>query len=79
MLFVSVKDTGFGIAKNEQSKVFDSFYKSDLSRGKDNNGTGFGLAIVKELFQTHGEYIDVISTVGIGTEFIFSLPISKEI
>ena len=78
-LFVSVKDTGIGIAKNEQSKVFDRFYKSDLSRGKDKKGTGLGLAIVKEILQTHGENIDVISTVGIGTEFIFSLPISKEI
>ena len=78
-LFVSVKDTGIGIAKNEQSKVFDRFYKSDLSRGKDKKGTGLGLAIVKEILQSHGENIDVISTVGIGTEFIFSLPISKEI
>jgi hypothetical protein len=78
-IFVSVKDTGIGIAKNEQSKVFDRFYKSDLSRGKDKKGTGLGLAIVKEILQTHGENIDVISTVGIGTEFIFSLPISKEI
>jgi len=78
-IFISVKDTGIGIAKNEQSKVFDRFYKSDLSRGKDKKGTGLGLSIVKEILQAHGENIDVISTVGIGTEFIFSLPISKEI
>ena len=78
-IFISVKDTGIGIAKNEQSKVFDRFYKSDLSRGKDKKGTGLGLAIVKEILQTHGENIDVISTVGIGTEFIFSLPVSKEV
>ena len=77
-IFISVKDTGIGIAKNEQSKVFDRFYKSDLSRGKDKKGTGLGLAIVKEILQTHGENIDVISTVGVGTEFIFSLPASKE-
>ena len=42
-------------------------------------GRGLGLSIVKEILQAHGENIDVISTVGIGTEFIFSLPISKEI
>ena len=77
-VFISVKDTGIGIAKNEQSKVFDRFYKSDLSRGKDKKGTGLGLAIVKEILQTHGENIDVVSTVGVGTEFIFSLPASKE-
>ena len=78
-IFVSVKDTGIGISKNEQNKIFDRFYKSDLSRGKDKKGTGLGLSIVKEILQAHGENIDVISTVGIGTEFIFSLPISKEI
>ena len=49
-------------------------YKTDLSRGKDKKGTGLGLAIVKEIIQAHGENIDVVSTEGVGTEFIFSLP-----
>lgn len=78
-IFISVKDSGIGIAKNEQSKIFDRFYKSDLSRGKDKKGTGLGLSIVKEILQTHGENIDVISTAGVGTEFVFSLPVGKEL
>ena len=78
-IFISVKDSGIGIAKNEQSKIFDRFYKSDHSRGKDKKGTGLGLAIVKEIIQTHGENIDVISTVGVGTEFVFSLPVGKDL
>ncbi len=73
-VFVSVKDTGIGIPKDSLKKIWERFYKSDLSRGKDKKGTGLGLSIVKEIIQAHGENIDVISTEGVGTEFIFSLP-----
>lgn len=72
-LFVSVKDTGIGIPKDNQKLIWDRFYKSDLSRGKDKKGTGLGLAIVKEIIIAHGEHINVISTEGVGSEFIFSL------
>ena len=78
-IFVSVKDTGIGIPKDSVKKVFDRFYKSDLSRGKDKKGTGLGLAIVKEIIQAHGENIDVISTEGVGSEFIFSLPLATNL
>lgn len=72
-VFVSVKDRGIGIPKKELNKIWERFYKSDLSRGKDKKGTGLGLAIVKEAIQAHDEHINVISTEGVGTEFIFSL------
>lgn len=74
-VFVSVKDTGIGIPKDSLKKIWDRFYKSDLSRGKDKKGTGLGLSIVKEIIQAHGENINVISTEGVGTEFIFTLPL----
>ena len=73
-IFVSVKDTGIGIPKESVKKIWERFYKTDLSRGKDKKGTGLGLSIVKEIIQAHGENIDVVSTEGVGTEFIFSLP-----
>lgn len=73
-IFISVKDTGIGIPKESIKKIWERFYKSDLSRGKDKKGTGLGLAIVREIIQSHGENIDVVSTEGVGTEFIFSLP-----
>ena len=73
-VFVSVKDTGIGIPKGSIKKIWERFYKNDTSRGKDKKGTGLGLAIVKEIIQSHGENIDVVSTEGVGTEFIFSLP-----
>jgi len=76
-LFFSVKDSGIGIPKDSVALVFDRFYKTDLSRGKDKRGTGLGLSITREIIRAHGENINVISTEGVGSEFIFSLPISK--
>lgn len=78
-VFISVKDTGIGIPKESLKKIWERFYKSDLSRGKDKKGTGLGLAIVKEIIQAHGENIDVVSTEGVGTEFILSLPRSTNL
>lgn len=73
-IFTSVKDYGIGIPRNALNKIWERFYKTDISRGKDKKGTGLGLAIVKEAIQAHGENINVVSTEGVGTEFIFSLP-----
>lgn len=72
-IFVSVKDTGLGIPQDSLPKIWERFYKTDLSRGKDKKGTGLGLAIVKEIIQAHGENINVVSTEGVGTEFTFTL------
>jgi len=72
-MIVSIKDDGIGIPRDSLDKIWDRFYKTDQSRGKDKKGTGLGLAIVKEIIQAHGENINVISTEGVGTEFIFTL------
>ena len=77
-LFISVKDTGIGIPKDDLKLIWDRFYKSDMSRGRDKKGTGLGLSIVKEIINCHGEHINVISTEGVGSEFIFTLPLSAE-
>jgi signal transduction histidine kinase len=77
-VFVSVKDYGIGIPKDSIKKVWERFYKTDTSRGKDKKGTGLGLSITKEIIQAHNENINVISTEGVGTEFIFSLTKSAE-
>lgn len=72
-VFVSVKDSGIGIPKEDIKLIWDRFYKSDSSRGKDKKGTGLGLSITKEIIHAHGEHINVVSTQGVGSEFIFSL------
>ena len=73
-VFVSVKDHGIGIPKDSLKMIWERFYKTDLSRGKDKKGTGLGLSITKEIINSHDEHINVVSTEGVGTEFIFSLP-----
>ncbi len=73
-VFISVKDEGIGIPRDSMKKIWERFYKTDSSRGKDKRGTGLGLSIVKEIITSHGEHINAISTEGVGTEFIFTLP-----
>lgn len=73
-VMIAVKDKGIGIPKESLNRIWERFYKTDLSRGKDKKGTGLGLSIVKEIIAAHEENISVVSTEGVGTEFIFSLP-----
>ena len=75
--YCSVKDFGMGIPKGSIDKIWQRFYKTDLSRGRDKTGSGIGLAIVKEIMIAHNENIDVISTEGVGTEFVFSIKRAK--
>ncbi len=76
-VFVSVKDTGIGIPRDSIQKIWERFYKIDASRGKDRKGTGLGLSIVKEIINAHNQNINVISTQGVGTEFVFTLDKGK--
>ncbi len=77
--YIAIKDYGIGIPKSDINKIWDRFYKSDASRGKDKKGTGLGLAIVKEIVQAHGEHINIISTEGVGTQFVFSLALINQL
>lgn len=74
---VRVRDHGAGIPKESIKKIWDRFYKTDASRGKDKKGTGLGLSIVKEVISAHDENINVISTEGVGTEFTFTLALTE--
>ena len=75
--YCSVKDFGPGIPSDKIDKIFQRFYKSDSSRGRDKTGNGIGLSIVKEIIMAHNETIDVISTEGAGCEFVFSIKHAK--
>ncbi len=71
---ISVKDSGIGIPKDSLPHIWERFYKTDSSRGKDKQGFGLGLSIIQKILQAHGETIEVASTEGIGTRFTFTLP-----
>ncbi len=71
---VSIKNSGEGLSQEELPMVFDRFYKTDESRGKDKNGVGLGLNIVRSIVKLHGGKIMVRSVKGEFTEFIFTLP-----
>ena len=73
-LRVEVKDTGIGIKEEDKKRLFQAFNRVDLEKNHNIEGTGLGLSITKEIIHSHGEHINVISTEGVGTEFIFSLP-----
>jgi two-component system phosphate regulon sensor histidine kinase PhoR len=68
-----VSDTGVGIEKEHLDRVFERFYKVDQARTRG-SGTGLGLAIARHLVEGHGGRIWVVSTVGKGTTFAFTLP-----
>ena len=67
-VFLSVRDTGIGIDKEHQERVFERFYRVDKSRSKETGGTGLGLAIVKHIASLHHAQLILESEVGVGTE-----------
>ncbi|MNJ44024.1 Alkaline phosphatase synthesis sensor protein PhoR [compost metagenome] len=71
---VTIKDTGVGIAPEDQAHLFERFYKADRSRNRVSNGNGLGLAIVKRIVDLHQGHIEVSSEPGIGTEITVTLP-----
>lgn len=78
MTYVGVKNSGQGISKEEISRVFDRFYKSDKSRSLDKNGVGLGLYIVRTIVNLHGGEILVRSVEGEYCEFLFTLPTAAQ-
>lgn len=72
---VSVRDTGIGISPEEQTRVFDRFYRSDRARSRSTGGTGLGLAIASTIIEAHRGEIGLESQPGKGTTVWFTLPL----
>jgi len=75
---ISVKDSGIGIPENELNKVFTKFYQLNTTAGYSDQGSGIGLALVKELVELHYGEVKVESKLNEGTTFIVTLPLGRE-
>lgn len=71
---IIVKDSGIGIHKDEQARVFERFYRVDQSRSRETGGTGLGLSIVKHAARSHFGDVKLFSKPGVGSTFTLRLP-----
>jgi two-component system phosphate regulon sensor histidine kinase PhoR len=74
---VEVEDTGIGIAPQDQSRIFERFYRVDKARSREIGGTGLGLSIVKHLAQSFGGAVSLTSQPGHGSTFRVELPVAS--
>ncbi len=74
---INISDTGIGIPEAQKSKIFDRFYQVDGSHTREQEGTGIGLSLTKELVELHKGIIQVESQEGKGTTFTIRIPLGK--
>ncbi|MCK5523290.1 MAG: cache domain-containing protein [Thiomargarita sp.] len=77
-LSITISDTGIGFSAERQNRIFQYFEQADGSIAREYGGTGLGLALTKQLVQLHSGKIFAKSTLGEGSQFTFTLPITEE-
>ena len=76
-VLATVKDTGIGIPRSEQKKIFEKFFRGEDSLVHETKGSGLGLALVRHIMEAHGGSVEVDSTPGKGSTFTLALPVGK--
>ena len=74
----TIQDTGIGIDEEEQSKIFERFYRIDKTRDRETGGTGLGLAITHSTIVLHNGSVNIIGGDGQGATFIVRLPLKYQ-
>ena len=77
-IILEFKDNGIGIPKEYLNRIFERFYRVDKARSRDIGGTGLGLAITKHMVKSLGGNIEVNSILGVGSDFIVTIPQNTE-
>lgn len=77
-IILEFKDNGIGIPKESLNRIFERFYRVDKARSRDIGGTGLGLAITKHMVKSLGGNIEVNSILGVGSDFIITIPQNTE-
>jgi signal transduction histidine kinase len=75
--WIAVADEGPGISPEDQAHVFDRFWRADKARARADGGAGLGLAIVRQVVESHGGEVRLHSKVGVGSSFVVWLPITR--
>ena len=76
-VMLRVSDTGIGISKEDQARVFERFYRVDRSHNRDSGGTGLGLSIVKHAAMVHHAKVELSSQINVGTTITVSFPVRQ--
>jgi len=78
MSSIAVEDTGIGLSPDEAKKVFNRFWRSDAGRSRESGGLGIGLAVVKEIVDQHGGWVQVEGQKDVGARFVIHIPLYDE-
>ncbi len=76
---IAVSDSGIGIPRDQQEEIFEPFHQLDGSSTRRYRGTGLGLALSNRIVDAHGARIEVVSSLGVGSRFSFSLPVVEKV
>ena len=74
---MTVRDTGIGIAEDEQERIFEAFQRGGRERRRSTEGTGLGLTLSKRIVELHGGRLWMESEVGVGSTFGFTIPLRR--